>query len=141
MRKRKILVFDDSEVVLEATAAALEDGGYDVVTLSSPALFPATLNKEKPDLVLMDVELPVLHGPMLVSVARANGLHACPIVLYSHRPEEVLRELSVGCGADGFLRKTHDSKVLTDAVAEHLQQWDARHPPATERAGAARSRA
>ena len=51
-RKPKIVVIDDSEIVLEVTRGALEGAGYDVVTHDRPAGCVALIMHEKPELVL-----------------------------------------------------------------------------------------
>jgi len=118
--KPKVLVIDDSEMVLEATQLALEDGCLEVVTLSSPALFPTTLNRQKPDLVLLDVGMPIMSGDSLVTLTRKNRLHQCPIVLYSDRSEADLQTLATACGANGYVKKTSDPVALVKAVKKFL---------------------
>jgi DNA-binding response OmpR family regulator len=118
--KTKVLVVDDSEMVLEATQLVLEDAGLDVVTLSSPALFPVTLNRQKPDLVMLDVGMPIMGGDSLVELARKNQLHQCPIVLYSDRSEKALQALVIACGAQGYVKKTSDPTALMAAVRKFL---------------------
>lgn len=119
-RRPKVLVIDDSETILDFTRAALEDAGYDVVTLTSAALFPTTLNREKPDLALIDVAMPVIDGQSLVSLARRNQLHRCLIALYSGQPEETLKAMTAACGADGYIRKSSDVQVLLRHVERLL---------------------
>ena len=53
-----ILVVDDSEVVLNVTRTLLEAVGYRVLTHSGPAGCVAVILQEKPDLVLIDVNMP-----------------------------------------------------------------------------------
>ena len=118
--KQKILVIDDSEIVLQMTREALEGGGYQVVCLSSPALFPTLLRKEKPNLVLVDVAMPVIGGLSVVGLARRTQMDTCPLVLFSDRPESELRRLAAECKADGFICKTDDPQALCRAVAAFL---------------------
>jgi CheY-like chemotaxis protein len=121
LRERpKILVMDDSQTVLEATQEVLEEGGYDVVTLSSSALLPSVWNQEKPDLALIDVSMPVMEGQSVVELMRRSHLHRCPLVLYSDQPEPRLQELARACGASGYIRKTHDGAALLRQVASYV---------------------
>ena len=73
MRKRKILLVDDSEVSREMIRFILEDRGWEVVTLAAPFLFATTLIKEKPDLALIEVNLAALSGDQLVRLNRMSG--------------------------------------------------------------------
>lgn len=126
MSKGKVLIFDDSETVLEVTAADLEDAGYTVVTLSNPALFPITVNRERPDVVLMDVDMPIVRGNMLVELVARHRLHACAIYLHSDRSAEDLEKLARECGAHGYIRKTSNPAELVRQVEQALVTLRAR---------------
>jgi DNA-binding response OmpR family regulator len=130
---KKILVIDDSETVLEATSIVLEDAGYEVIPMSSAALFAVTLNRAKPDLALIDVSMPVVAGQLVVGLARRHQLHPCVIALYSSQPEETLAWIAEDCGADGYVRKTSKPEELLRHVA-HLLTLKPRieAPPASE---------
>lgn len=119
--RAKVLVIDDSETILDFTRSALEEAGYDVVVLTSAARFPATLNREKPDVALIDVAMPVMDGQSLVSLALRNQLHRCVIALYSGQPEDKLQWMTSACGADGYIQKSADARVLLRNVERLLQ--------------------
>lgn len=108
-RKPKIVVIDDSEIVLEVTRGALEGAGYDVVTHDRPAGCVALILHEKPDLVLMDVNMPGLGGDTIVSVlAKAAPTSDTIVLLHSSLSAEVLRSKAATAGAHGFLQKSGD---------------------------------
>ncbi len=120
-RKRpKILVVDDSEICRDATRVMLEENGFDVVTLDNQFSFSIALGREKPDLVLVDVNMPAIQGDRLVEVARQYRLHRCPIALYSDRPETELAKLVKSCGASGYIPKTADAKLLVRLIKRLL---------------------
>jgi DNA-binding response OmpR family regulator len=119
-RRPKILVMDDSDIVLDVTQEVLEDGGYDVVTVSSPELLPTIWNDEKPDLALIDVSMPVMSGQSVIELMRRTKLHRCPLVLYSEQPELRLEALSELCGAAGYICKTADAPTLLKRVRDFL---------------------
>lgn len=119
-RRRRILLLDDSATVLEMTQLALEGGGYEVIAASSAASLPSLLNQHRPDLALIDVNMPVMEGPSVVELLQRSQLHRCPFVLYSDQPAERLRELAAGCGAAGFIRKTSRAAELLGAVEPFL---------------------
>jgi DNA-binding response OmpR family regulator len=118
-RARKILVVDDSQVCCDFVRMVLEDASYTVLTLTSHFGFVKMLRDERPDLVLIDVTMPILSGPKLVELARSKRRHECPILLYSDRDEKELAQLAAACGADGFIRKTNVAADLLRAVARH----------------------
>jgi two-component system, OmpR family, response regulator len=117
---RKILVVDDSEFSREVTREMLEERGFEVVLLASTLGLSSTLSLEKPDLVLLDVEMPALPGDQAVAVALRHALHRCPILLYSGRPPSELESLARSCGAQGFISKTSDADALVGAILPYL---------------------
>jgi DNA-binding NtrC family response regulator len=120
MKKRaKILVLDDSELIRELVRDVLERNGYEVVTSDSPFGFTNTLKSERPDLALVDVMMPGLSGDKLAEIAIRRGA-ACPIVLFSDRPPDLLASLATAIGAAGFIAKTADMDALALAVSRFL---------------------
>src|SRR5262245_12558816 len=106
------MVVDDSPIVLELVQGILSDGGYEVVTVTSPFGFSSHLRREKPDLVLVDVGMPALQGDKLVEIAQRNESHRCPVVLYSDRSEAELLRLVRSSGATGYIRKSGQAAEL-----------------------------
>jgi twitching motility two-component system response regulator PilG len=117
---RKILIVDDSEICREIVRFVLEARGHRVIALDSPFGLSMRLNQERPDLVLVDVSMPALEGPKLVEIALSYKLHRCPIVLYSDRGIDELRELVRTSGAVGFIQKTADADHLAREVESFL---------------------
>lgn len=128
-RRTKVLVVDDSEIIREATRTVLEEEGFEVIGLDSPTGFSRTLVQEKPDLVLMDVSMPTLNGDKLVEIALRSGLHHCPIVLFSDRPDVELARLVEECGATGYIRKSLDLTLLSLKLRRFLPPRSTMPPP------------
>ena len=68
--KKKILVVDDDPRVLDLTEQILEEEGYDIVTFSTPLGVVKKVQEEKPDLLLMDLNMPALDGDKVCRVLR-----------------------------------------------------------------------
>lgn len=123
VRKPKVVVIDDSEIVLEVTKGALESAGYEVVTHDRPAGCVALILHEKPDLVLMDVNMPGLGGDTIVSVfARAQPRGETIVLLHSSLSAEVLRTKAAAAGANGFIQKSGDLFGLVREVNRWLKR-------------------
>jgi DNA-binding response OmpR family regulator len=117
MTKGKILILDDSEIILEATKLSLEEAGFDVATLTSPFLLFETMQRERPDVVLVDVNMPALSGDRVLEVSNAFGaFRETPVLLYSTLEEQELRAMASRYGADGFVRKSLDRQNLLHEV-------------------------
>jgi two-component system sensor histidine kinase TorS len=105
----KVIVIDDDPVTLEVTQAALENLGHEVVTLKSSIGATGVLHRERPDLALVDIEMPGLSGDDWLNLIRekkllGEGLRV-DFVLYSGVMVEELERLVKKTGALGAIRK------------------------------------
>lgn len=120
MTRGKILLVDDSPVMLEAGRISLEDAGFEVVTLDNPLTLAAVLRKERPDLVLCDVNMPAINGDLVAQIVNRCGFAQSPIVLYSDISAQELEAKAKQCGARGFIQKTGDDEALVRAIQGFL---------------------
>ena len=114
--KKRVLIVDDSPLLLEAGRHALEGAGYEVRTLENPLMVAMLLRKNPVDLVLLDVNMPTVKGTQVVAALRAHGLNSTPVILYSDMSERDLSAKAAECGATGWLRKTGDEDALIRAI-------------------------
>jgi DNA-binding response OmpR family regulator len=116
MRKAKIMLIDDSELLLDVISATLRDAGYEVITRSLAVGAGAHIMRERPDLVLLDVSMPLMSGAEISETIRKSSLaRGTCIILHSDRPARELEELVERCGADGYIRKGADpGKLVTE---------------------------
>jgi two-component system, chemotaxis family, chemotaxis protein CheY len=122
-RPATILVVDDSEIVLTVTKTVLESVGYRVLTHPGPAGCVAVILQEKPDLVLIDVNMPKLGGETIVKLfGKAQPNSETIILLYSTLSTEHLRDKAQTSGAHGFIRKSEDSYDLVRQVGRWLKK-------------------
>jgi DNA-binding response OmpR family regulator len=121
--KGKILVIDDDERVLSVTKRNLESAGYDVVVASSALKMPQIVQREKPDLVLLDIEMPALSGEHVLDLATLfDFLRTTPIVLHSSKSEEELQSLVARSSAKGYIKKTGNAITFVAQVQQFLEQ-------------------
>ncbi len=118
--KQKILIVDDSPVILEAGKNALEDAGYDVVTLDNPLVVASVIRREKPDLVLLDVIMPVIAGDVVAQIVHQKMNAGTPVVFYSDLTAPELEQLVTKSGAAGFIQKTADEPAFVSRVKDFL---------------------
>ena len=122
MVRKRILVVDDSEIVLDMARQALEEGDFEVVTATSAMEANEYIFCEnKPALIIMDVMLPMLDGDKKAKMLKENELtREIPILLLSSKPENELRWLVQESGADGFLRKPFTKRLMLAKVEEAI---------------------
>jgi CheY-like chemotaxis protein len=116
--KKKILVVDDDESILEVMHIVLEGEGYNVET--SVNVQPLQkLDGEHPDLILLDVLLSGEDGIEICKRLKSQQeTRAIPIILLSAHSSA--SKTARDCGADAFLDKPFDIDVLAGIVKEHL---------------------
>ncbi len=121
-QRKKVMIVDDSEVVLTVAQLALESAGFDVVTHPRPAGCIALILQTAPDLLLVDVNMPGLNGDTLVKMLGATQSKSEMIVLlYSSLQADVLEEKANACRAHGFIRKSESQLDLVRQVSRWIR--------------------
>ena len=120
--KKRVLVVDDSEIVLEKAAEALCGKGYDVLTaISAYAADRHIYCDERPDLIIMDVMMPYLDGDQKAKMLKAErATRDIPILLLSSKNEDELARLVSESGSDGYIRKPFTFRELAEKVEAAL---------------------
>ena len=116
---KKIVILDDSEIIRGIVAVVLGAQGYAVVGIDAPTDLATTVERDDPDLVLLDLTLPKMQSDGLVALARASSAKKCPIILFSDRPDAELAIRTAASGATRYLRKG-DPTVLARHVKRLL---------------------
>lgn len=122
MTKHRILIVDDSELVLAMARDALEGAGYEVFTATNGIEANSYIfSVHKPDLIILDVMLPMLDGNKKAKLLREKEFsREIPILLLSSKGEDELQRLTVEAGADGFIRKPFTNERIVASVREFL---------------------
>ncbi|MCM2359354.1 MAG: response regulator [Geobacteraceae bacterium] len=122
MEKQRILIVDDSELVLAMARDALEEAGYEVFAATNGIEANSYIfSKNKPDLIILDVMLPMLDGNKKAKLLREKEFsRQIPIILISSKSEEELVRLTAEAGVDGFIRKPFTNAGIVASVREFL---------------------
>lgn len=119
--KAKILVIDDDDTALAVAKRQLEAAGFEVITTQSALKLPSIVQREKPQLVLLDVEMPALRGEHVLELsAMFDFLRTVPIVLHSAKSEEELQALVAKSNARGYIKKTANHLSFIQQVQRFL---------------------
>jgi CheY-like chemotaxis protein len=123
----RIFIVDDSKVVLLAAREVLERAGYEVTTRQEAIGSTAEILRVQPDLVLLDVNMPLLEGDDLVrSIKRREPLRDTCVLSFSGKPDNELRQLAMLSGADGFIRKPSSATELVSEIEKWLSRRNRR---------------
>ena len=116
--KEKILIIDDSELVLAMAKDALEQAGYQVLTATNGIEANRFIfSREKPALIIMDIMMPMLDGNKKAKLLKENEVSKdIPILLLSSKSEQEMRQLVTEAGADGFILKPFTPSGITAGV-------------------------
>ena len=113
----KVVLLDDSPIVRAATRDILEEAGIRVVAIDNPFLLGSVVRREQPDVVLLDVVMPLVDGDDVAKIVRENRQVAeVPFVLYSDAPVQTLVTKAAECGAVGFIQKSVSEEELAKEV-------------------------
>ncbi|MGE4554243.1 MAG: response regulator [Desulfovibrionaceae bacterium] len=122
MDKKTILVVDDSHMMRMAMGHLLTMEGYLVVQAAQGEAALEVLAAQDVDLVLTDLNMPVLDGLGLVRAMRADPrLAGVPIIMASGEDGEAVRAESRRAGANFWLDKPCDAETLTGLVSWALE--------------------
>lgn len=119
-RRPKVLLVDDEPFIANAVTRVLDGGGFDVVACSEWTEVARAVRVEKPNVVLLDYNMPGLKGDSICAILKRNAAHpGMHIVLFSSEPPAELEAIAVACGADGFIPKSAHGEELVNHVARH----------------------
>ena len=107
----RILIAEDDRAAREALVRALELEGYVVDAVNDGAQALAAVAEEQPDLLLLDVMMPVIDGLAVCRRLRADGL-TLPILILTARTETSDRVVGLDAGADDYLPKPYNLEEL-----------------------------
>lgn len=117
----RILVVDDSLSVRKFASMVLRAHGFEVVTATQGLEALAELEKTPVDLILTDLEMPVMHGyELLGELGRRNLLESIPTLVLSSRAGQAHREKALALGARDYLVKPFEEESLVAVVRRHL---------------------
>ena len=118
----KILYIEDNPQNMRLVHKILSDAGYEVIEAKTGLSGIAAVEQEKPDLVLMDVNLPDING---LDVARrlkaAPTLASIPIIALTADSMSDDRDRCLAAGCDGYLAKPVMKNQLLNSIAGFLK--------------------
>ncbi len=115
--KRVLLVVEDEDDIREIVAEALADEGYEVATAPNGAAALRRVGERRPDVILLDMRMPVMDGWTFAWEYRQTPIPHAPIVVMTAAAHA--QEWCAQVQADGCLPKPFELDDLLRLVAEH----------------------
>ena len=104
MFKKKILIIDDTELMIKLISDILSGAGYDVVSASNGIDGINKVRTEKPDLVILDVVMPIMNGFEACKILREDeSNNLMPIIILTAQDAEDDKLEGLELGADDLL--------------------------------------
>jgi len=117
MPVRKVLHVDDDESVLRIVARYLAGKGIEVTSTTSPFIAPI-VSAERPDVVVMDLDMPLLAGDKIVSIMRTHDFSTIPVVFFSGKPESRLATIVATLPGSTYVLKSAGLEALLAKITE-----------------------
>jgi DNA-binding response OmpR family regulator len=117
--KKRILLVDDDEGLRDFYEEEIKDEGYEVLTAKNGKEALLKLEKEKPDLVVLDIVMPKMDG--MEALGRMIGKDkTIPIILHTSHPG--YQEDFMSWAADAYLLKSTNLTELKEKIRELLEE-------------------
>jgi len=124
----RILVVDDEPTILATVAPLLKARGYEVVTAMNGRAALEAVERDAPDLIVLDLGLPDLDGVDVCAQVRES--HAMPILVLSARGAEKDKVRALDAGADDYVTKPFGTEELLARIRAGLRRVET--PASTE---------
>ena len=120
-QKAKVLIVDDEPLNVDYIEQALEDSDYQIITATNGEEALKKIKSEQPDLVLLDLAMPIMDGFAVLEQVKADSmLRDIPIIIISaeHDSKSVVRGIKQG--AEDYLTQPVHAGLLVKKVKEYL---------------------
>ncbi|WP_053956908.1 response regulator transcription factor [Inediibacterium massiliense] len=125
MPKRKVLVVDDEQHIIELIQFNLEKNGFFVITSENGEDAIKIAQKEIPDLILLDLMLPGIDGfEACKQIRNHEATSKIPIIMLTAKGEETDKVLGLELGADDYLTKPFSVRELIARMKAVLRRFE-----------------
>jgi chemosensory pili system protein ChpA (sensor histidine kinase/response regulator) len=118
-RPTLVMVVDDSVTVRKVTSRLLERNGMNVMTAKDGVDAISQLQERKPDIMLLDIEMPRMDGFEVAALVRHDErLKDLPIIMITSRTGEKHRERALAIGVNQYLGKPYQESLLLESIEQ-----------------------
>lgn len=119
----KVLIIEDDILIQELVRCNLEKEGLAVLTASDGQQGLDLARREKPDLIILDLTLPVLDGYDVCKILRAQkDTSTIPIIMLSARDDVADKVIGLELGADDYITKPFSPRELTARIKARIRE-------------------
>lgn len=123
MPSARILIIDDNQVNQKLVAYLMRAHGYDVETAGDAESAIEKIRAQRPDVILMDIQLPGIDGLELTGKLKRDpvttGIVIIAVTAYAMKGD---KDRAYAAGCDDYITKPIDTRTLPETIARHLAQ-------------------
>jgi len=128
MGKRKILIIEDDRDIVEMLDYNLKEEGYETVSALNGEQGIALADKERPDLIILDIMLPIMDGFEVCRTLKNDDRVAhIPIIILSAKSQETDKVVGLELGADDYVTKPFSPRELIARTRAILRRGREEH--------------
>jgi two-component system, cell cycle response regulator DivK len=122
MAGEKILIVEDNRMNMDLAVDLLEVAGFNVVQAETAEKGISLAKTELPDIILMDISLPVMDGLTAVKILKADDLtKGIPVIAVTAHAMGGDEDKAVAAGCDGYLTKPINTETFSGTVGGFIQ--------------------
>ena len=122
MEKKTILVIEDNELNMKLVKSLLKMGNYETVEAPDAETGMKLLHEKKPDLILMDIQLPGMDGLTATRIIKNDpDMKDIPVVAFTSFAMEGDEKTAFNAGCVGYITKPLDTQKFLETVEEFLK--------------------
>ena len=118
----KIMIVEDENEIAEELKNLLENSGYQAQILKNFERSKEEILQNKPNLILLDINIPKINGEMLLKEIRKES--NVPVIMLTSKTNEVDEVLSISYGADDYITKPYNPTILLLRIQNIFKRMD-----------------
>ncbi|MDR4507078.1 MAG: response regulator [Candidatus Brocadiaceae bacterium] len=123
MSDKNVMVVEDNEKNRKLMRVILKAKGYNVIEAATGEEAISTLQKQKPDIILMDIQLPGIDGMTLAKqIKEDKNTKDIPILAVTAHAMKGDEQKFLDCGCNGYISKPINTRELPDIVEQHIRK-------------------
>ena len=119
---KKILIIEDDESVRGELEELLSNAGYEVLALEDYTNMLEDILMIRPDLVLLDINIPYMNGEVLLKTLRKES--DIPVIMVTSKNTEIDEVLSISYGADDYITQPYNPTILLLRIGAVLKRGE-----------------
>lgn len=116
------MIVEDDKIISQQLQDLLNNAGYEASILKDFANTKKEILNSRPDLLLLDINIPIINGELLLKELRKDT--DIPIIMVTSRASEIDEVLSISYGADDYITKPYNPTILLLRIGAIFKRID-----------------